>query len=373
MSRIALPLVLLLFTLPACQNAETSTSEDALATLAPGWNVIEPGGETICSNDTPYAFFARPGNPEKLLIYFQGGGACWFGEICDLEMTPSYDPTVDAEDDHPARRSGIFDEANPENPFADYSAVFLPYCTADIHLGNKVTTYPVTATDSTDAHEVTIHHKGHTNARAVLDWTFAMFEAPETVFVAGGSAGAFPTAFYLPYVAEQYSEARISLLADAAGGYRGMDYTSINEAWGTRSVLPDFPEFAELTDEDQRLEGYLVAAARRYPHLTLAQYNTAGDEVQLSFLRLGGITDTPLIELLEANYADIRNTVDNVRAYTAGGALHTILGRPEFYTFQADGVRFRDWIAALANGEPVDDVMCSPCETEELYDAASAE
>ena len=359
MSRTSL---VLLLTLSACQQAETPPPEDAPAPLASGWNLIEPGGETICSNGTPYAFFAKPGNPDKLLIYFQGGGACWFGEICDLEMTPAYDPTVDAEADHPARHSGIFDETNPENPFADHSAVFIPYCTADIHLGNKTTTYPVAATDSTDAHEVIIHHKGHTNVRAVLDWTFATFDAPKAVFVTGSSAGAFPSAFYLPYVAEQYPDARIAQLADAAGGYRGMDLSGINENWGTRSVLPDFPEFADFTDEDLGLEGYIIAAARRYPHLMLAQYNTIEDNVQLQFLALGGITDTSLQPLLEANYADIHNAVDNFRAYTAAGTEHTILGRPEFYTYQANGVRFHDWIAALANGEPVDDVMTATAD-----------
>ena len=376
MPRTAL-LLTFLFLLAACRPAETPSPEDTLSgltALQSGWNLLEPGGETICSNGTPFAFYVRPGNPEKLLLYFQGGGACWFGEICDLEMTPSYDPVVD-ENDHPAMNAGIFDYANPENPFTSYSTVFVPYCTADVHVGNRVTTYPVAATDSTDAHEVTIHHKGHTNVKAVLDWTFANIKAPTTVFIAGSSAGAFPSAFYLPHVAEQYPEAHLAQLADGAGGYRGMDYPAVNNAWGTMSVLPDFPEFEGLSPENALLEDYLIASARRYPNRTLTQYNTAGDDVQLQFLALGGITDTPLIDLIEANYADIRGAVDNFRAFTAGGTAHTILTRPEFYTYQADGVRFLDWVVKLANNEPVEDVMCSDCETAALFesDAVSEE
>ena len=43
--------------------------------LVPGWNAIEPGGETTCSDGTPYRFYVRPGDPARLMVYFQGGGA----------------------------------------------------------------------------------------------------------------------------------------------------------------------------------------------------------------------------------------------------------------------------------------------------------
>jgi len=58
--------------------------------LAPGWNIIEPGGDTVCSDGTPYKFFVRPGAADKLMVYFQGGGACWTGVTCDPDLTPTY-------------------------------------------------------------------------------------------------------------------------------------------------------------------------------------------------------------------------------------------------------------------------------------------
>lgn len=41
--------------------------------------IVSPGGMTRCiySTSTPYSFQVVPGNTEKLLVYFQGGGACW--------------------------------------------------------------------------------------------------------------------------------------------------------------------------------------------------------------------------------------------------------------------------------------------------------
>jgi len=75
--------------------------------------------------------------------------------------------------------------------------------------------------------------------------------------------------------------------------------------------------------------------------------------------------------LLEANQADIRREVGNYRSYIAGGDMHTILLRPEFYTQTVGDKTVRDWVAALANGEPVADVACSKCAAPEYVEGAA--
>src|SRR5688572_7686148 len=52
-------------------------SGPTLPDLAPGWNEFIPGGETICSRGTEYAYWVRPGTQNKVIIDFIGGGACW--------------------------------------------------------------------------------------------------------------------------------------------------------------------------------------------------------------------------------------------------------------------------------------------------------
>lgn len=338
--------------------------------LNEGWNSIEPGGDTVCSDGSDYRFFVRPGDARKLLVYFQGGGACWFAGNCDTHLEPSYKPRV--AEDEPERYRGVFEFDNPENPFADYSVVMAPYCTADVHLGNNVTTYQAPAAEDHEPHPVTIRHKGLINAQAVLDWTYGHFSAPHEIFVTGSSAGAIPSPYYAWKMADHYPEARIAQLGDGAGGYRrsATDTSDRLSRWGTIAHLAQYPEFADVAEHEFTYEHLYIAAAQRYPGILFAEYDAAEDAVQKRFLAMSGADTSTLRELLLANHADIRAEVDNFRAYVAGGDSHTILARPEFYTFQVDGRRIRDWVADLAAFKNVSDVVCRQCAEAEVAPGA---
>ncbi|MGQ9888118.1 MAG: pectin acetylesterase-family hydrolase [Aggregatilineales bacterium] len=344
-----------------------------LGDLEPGvWTSIAPGGDTVCSNGTPYQFFARPADPEKLLVFFNGGGACWFAQICDVASGQiTYVPFADLPQNTPETGGGIFDLDNPENPFADYSMVFVPYCTADVHLGGGPTVYEIPASDSAPAREVAIFHNGFANAMAALNWVFDNFDAPDKIFVTGSSAGAIPSPIYTGIIAERYPEAAIVQLGDGAGGYRSRQSQVVFNAWHTLDILPDWPELAGETADTLTFEDFYIAAAKRHPDIMFAQYNTAEDEVQYTFLGLLGETDVSLSEKIEANLADIAAEVDNFRYFTAGGTVHTILRLPQFYTFAANGVRVRDWVAALAAGELVENVVCQACDAAEEVESGS--
>src|SRR5437899_977357 len=63
--------------------------------LSRGWNRI-PGREgTGCAHDSIYAFKVRPGLPDKVMIYLNGGGMCWRATQCD----PRHPSTVMSTDD----------------------------------------------------------------------------------------------------------------------------------------------------------------------------------------------------------------------------------------------------------------------------------
>ncbi|REJ80754.1 MAG: hypothetical protein DWQ36_10730 [Acidobacteria bacterium] len=352
----------------ASSEVEAAGPSAAFAALEPGWNKFSPGGETICSDGSPFHFFARPGDPDKVVFYLQGGGACWTGATCDRDLEPTYAIQAVAELIEPVAgqersertMSGIFDFTREDNPLRDYSFVFVPYCSGDVHIGNQVSTYQAPETEEHAAHEVEVHHKGWPNVKAALDWTFGTFPSPETVVVTGSSAGSIPSPFYAHEVKEHYPEARVVQLGDGSGGYRRTEGAALPHVqWGTLAVLgQEMPYFADMAPEDYNYEHLYIATGRQHPDVQLAEYDAAEDAVQVRFLQIGGAQVPTLQSLLDLNRADVAAEVPGFVSFTAGGDSHTILGRDFFYTFKVGDTTFRDWFAALVAGEPVQSVHC---------------
>lgn len=212
---------------------------------------------------------------------------------------------------------------------------------------------------------MTIHHRGYTNGRAALDWTYEHFLGPVTVFITGSSAGSIPSPVYARHFAENYPDARVTALGDGAGGYRNLSDGRPHESWGTLAALSHFENMNEVDTDNFSFEALYIQAAKAHPEAMFTRYDTAEDDVQIQFLEIAG-TDVSggLQPLLDANEADIDAALegqDNYRSYIAAGELHTIMLRPQFYMYESDGVKIRDWVASLAAGEAVDDVHCGDC------------
>jgi hypothetical protein len=230
-----------------------------------------------------------------------------------------------------------------------------------------VSSYEAPQTEEHEAHSVTIHHKGFVNADAVLDWTYTHFLTPGSVFVTGSSAGSIPSPYYAMLIASHYPNARISQLGDASGGY-DMDGQEVRpgDVWGTLDRLWQMPEFEGMESAEFDYESLYIAAASRHPEIAFAQYDTAEDKTQKFFLSLAGNEPVSLLPLLQANQASIRAGTPNFHTYIAGGELHTILTKPEFYAYHVGGTLVRDWVASLVNGEEVSDVQCVDCDEAEV-------
>ncbi|MEZ5488719.1 MAG: pectin acetylesterase-family hydrolase [Gammaproteobacteria bacterium] len=351
--------VLFLVGMIFCSALAAQSNLPSVADLDDGWTAIPTGG--LCSAGTPYQFYANPSaSSDNLLIYFNGGGACWFGQACDLNSQPNvHSPFADMDANNPALGHGIFAEDATDNPFRDYDMVFLPYCTGDVFVGAGERFYSYT---NAEGGEVTIntYHNGYLNSTTVLDWIYQNFDAPERVVIGGSSAGAIGSSFYAGFVAEHYADTPVVLIADAAGGYNSPDLPNTFNAWDTAAILPDWPDYAGKTNDTLTFEDFYIASARHSPNLTIAQYNAAEDAVQYNFSYLIG--DPPgsfsLAQRILNHYVEIESAVDSLHSYTAGGTVHTILRSPLFYSYEVEGVRFVDWVDDLINGRPVRDISC---------------
>jgi hypothetical protein len=331
-----------------------------LSDLTPGWTAIEPGGETTCARGTPFRFFARRGSVNNLAIVFDGGGACWNATTCgfaDALFSP------EADDNLPERLEGIADDS-AENPLRDWHAVFVPYCTGDVHWGDNVARYG----SQDGAPPITIHHKGRINAEAALDWVYANFERPETILVTGFSAGAYGSIAHAPYVMEHYPDSRVVQLGDSGAGVITETFFADSfPSWHAEQVFPSWIEGLQRPIDELAFEDIYIEIGNYYPDRVVSQYTTYNDETQRFFYTaMGGMDEDWSPEMID-KIETIERRTPNFRYYIAWGDKHVILTYPEFYRYQVNGVRMRDWLASLLAGDDVENVRCVDCASQELF------
>ena len=322
--------------------------------LAQQWETVTPGGATMCSDGSPYRFFVHRGDPAKLLIEFEGGGACSSGPTCEAD---AYNKTI-TNDPEVARQTGqlqgIYDRSNPANPFKDYTHVYIPYCTGDLHWGNATAQY----TTLTGA-PLTIEHKGAANAVTALNWAGANVPAPAQVVVAGCSAGGYGAALWSAKIAMAYPGARMVELADSAAGVvpDGFFATTLS-SWNVASAWPDFiPDLAldRVDPATLSLPKLYTSVAGFFPTASFSQFNTRTDSVQIFFYALskGTISATDAVDWsakMVSNVEQIGAANPNFRAYLAPGTEHCVINRPSFYTQTVGGKKFSDWVTTLLSG-----------------------
>jgi hypothetical protein len=343
-------------TLAACGDSTTTnaaaptTTQTPATTAAPGdqgWERVVPGGDCQCSDGSEFSFWVREANPKKVVFYLQGGGACFSAETCAPDRG-LYRTKIE-----PQLTGGIFDFADQRNPFADYSVVYVPYCTGDVHLGNATREY---------APGLTVRHKGYVNGTAALDHLAATFPGATDVVVIGESAGSVAAPLYAGLVSDRLPHARITVLADGSGSYPdGRRVDEILAAWGFGRAIPDWPENAGLTADEWSFPGFFVQSGRHDPEIVFARHDYAYDADQVSWYPFLGIRGKNPLSLIDGNEAQIEGAGVNLLSYIAPGDEHTVLSDRPFYTETVNGKRLVDWVTRLIEGQPVDDVHCQKC------------
>ena len=317
--------------------------------MTPTWETVDAPSDCMCADGSAFHFYLREASPTKVLFYLEGGGACFSGDMCK-PGSGTYSETISPIsklEDSP----GIFDFANPENPFADYSVVYVPYCTGDVHAGNITKDY---------GNGVVTQHKGFVNASNALDTMIKRFPNTTQLVVAGSSAGSFPTPVFAGMAGDQLPNADLKVFADSSGAVPdAMGFVIGN--WGTLETLPDWPEIEGLT-VDQFTPAYtFIKAAEHNPKIRFARHDFAFDNVLSSFARMAGLSPDDLVSVMRTNEAKVEATGVNVANWISPGDDHTIAVRDEFYTEEMNGVRFVDWFTAFMNDSPEADNYCVDC------------
>jgi hypothetical protein len=322
-----------------------------LAGLAGEWGVFEPDSDCVCADGSEFVLWERPADPNKVVLYFEGGGACFTEESCDFE-NGTYTSSIDITE--PPNDSGLFDATNPENPLADHSIVYVPYCTGDVFLGDEETTYG----------DLVVRHNGFVNASAGLDLLLANYSDAEQVVVTGASAGSVPTPLFAGLAADRYPDTTdIVTFGDSSGGYpdAGIVNATIGALWGTTNNLPAWPVADGLTAAEYSIPGLYVLAGTQAPEVRYARFDYAFDQTQAFFGSLAGVPADELVTLIDATEAQGETSGIEISAYVASGSAHTIMRRPEVYDLEVEGVRLIDWLTELFGGTSPGDVHCVDC------------
>jgi hypothetical protein len=141
-----------------------------------------------CIAGTPYSVLTKAGDPDKLLIFLQGGGACWQN---------FYQCNIAAEAQNgPRPPFGVFDSSDPDNPFADYSIVYMPYCDGSAFGGDN------DVLDGSFPFGPVRFHRGVQNLSAGMDVAGATFPLVKKmkITVMGHSAGGVGVAAFAPFL-----------------------------------------------------------------------------------------------------------------------------------------------------------------------------
>jgi Pectinacetylesterase len=307
------------------------------------WQKVMPGGRTLCGRGGRFAFWARLASPDRLLVFFQGGGGCWDYRSC-APQTAMFDDRVDDQDD-PALGAGVLDLSDLRNPFRAWSVLFVPSCTGDVYAGDATRTYRA------GGRAVTVHHRGHVNATAALTWLFARVPRPRQVFVTGCSAGSVGSILHAPRIIRQYPNARVAQLGDSLGYL----FSQPGELpWNGHRLLPGWvPGVRAIRPGRFTMPRFYRAVAANYPAVTFSQVNFRADAVQLRFHQAEGEPPGTFQRALLGNLAEIRRGTPNFRSCLLVGNSHCALPSSAFYTLASGAVALRDWVAALADGRPV--------------------
>jgi hypothetical protein len=299
----------------------------------------------------------------KLLVYYQGGGACWEQltctvPVCDANVTPEDNPNLDS--------SGFADASNPDNPFRDWNVVFVSYCSCDIHFGDAAQDY----NNEDAANPKHVEHRGYQNSRIVEKFAREHFVAPDQVFVTGSSAGAYGAWFNAPLHEAVWPGARFFVLADAGNGVVTQNFLDTYfPNWNFENNLPpEIPELKEVLDNGEGIPGYTKVIAKEFPQTLWAHYTSSFDGGfggQTGFYNLMLNNNDPLTALTWWDGSCAWNDVmrqqatdtaaaipDNYRYYIGTGSRHTMWGSNKVYTDTTGNVpTIVDWIDAMLNSE----------------------
>ncbi|MCY1067253.1 pectin acetylesterase-family hydrolase [Nannocystis sp. RBIL2] len=311
--------------------------------------------DSMCRDGSTTGIGVRYGVGDNLVIYFEGGGACFNSDTCALnELWKNFGEFKFDAWALGIGQGGIFDD-DPQNPVRDWSFIYVPYCTGDVHAGDRENV-------GIDGVLGSQQFVGYRNVAAYLERIVPTFAEAGHVLVTGSSAGGFGAALNYDRIAGAFPGSAVTLLDDS-GPPMSDQYMPVcmqqlwRDLFNFDATLP--ADCADCFGEDgggiSNLATYL---GEKWSDQRLALFSSERDGVIRTFFGYGledcsGGSYTG--EAFEAGLYELRDEILGEGtawgSYFVPGTGHTILSSPNFYSTEVDGVPLTAWLAALLAGD----------------------
>jgi hypothetical protein len=301
------------------------------------------GDGPICIAGTPYSVFTRPGKKNRLLIFTQGGGACWQDfYFCNI-LSEAQEP--------PTARVGIWDFDNPDNIFADYSIVYMPYCDGSTFGGDN------DVVDANFPFGPVRFHRGLRNLSAGMDVAKATFPRASKITVAGSSAGGVGAAAFAPFLARfQYGNNKELTVFNDAGPIV-VNLAAVGDVLA-RANDWQFGQFypASCTECSEFGQQTAIIDWRLANDSTIREsfYETDGDATNRFFTKVPTQALYRMLILSEHDPLHAAYPDRYKRFIVSGDTTHTALQSPLFYSQTANGVPLNEWTRDFVQQEDGD-------------------
>jgi len=187
--------------------------EPAISAAAETWTWI-PFDDAKCGDGSSVGLGVNLSSvSDRVLIYLEGGGACWSALTCYFFQTATNfggysasDFAAEAADTtYLAKPGGFFDRTAAANPFKDYSYVYVPYCTGDAHAGDNIVNYGTG----------TAYHVGFRNMTAFLKRLADTFPQASRIVLVGSSAGGLGATINWWQTQQAFPNVRVDMINDS--------------------------------------------------------------------------------------------------------------------------------------------------------------
>jgi hypothetical protein len=327
---------------------------------------------TRCGDGTSYAFWvhlAPEGSPvDRVVVDMEGGGVCLFESDCQSASAVGLLSALDES----APTTG-YQSDDPSNPFANWTRVFLPYCTQDVHIGGGgQSVFP----------SITVNRFGGVNVRASLgyvrDLVWTVLEAdgaagyrPDTLqaLFAGESAGAYGANYNYHWVLDDLRWAHTTAAPDAGLALDNGTAVSVLTfgtlviansgifAWNVGPMLPSYCNEPACA-VGPNLQTVNSVRLKAVPEQQILNISNQVDDAQVSTTFFTGPTATvDWINKLRTAYCATKG-LKGIHYWLAArtASYHTILQSALYDSQLAGGITVRDWLGdAVVNPDGVTD------------------